>query len=217
MPFTTIFFDLDETLYPSSTGLWALIRERINVYMRDRMNLPPDEIPSLREQYFRQYGTTLRGLQANHQVDMNDYLAFVHDIPLMDYLQPNPALRRMLEGIAIRKVIFTNADSAHAGRVVAALGLDGCFDTVIDVYAMAPFCKPMPEAFRLAMGQVGESDPRNCILLDDIPGTVRAANEFGFTAILVGEKGASPDGAKYLLNLTDLPTLTSIWGNVKKR
>jgi len=217
MPFTTIFFDLDETLYPSSTGLWMLIRERINSYMDERMGLPPDDIPTLREQYFRQYGTTLRGLQANHRVDMDDYLAYVHDVPLADHLRPDPALRQMLEEISIRKAIFTNADAAHAGRVVRSLGLDGCFDAVVDVYALAPYCKPMPEAFQLAMERVGESDPRKCILLDDIPGTVRAAGEFGFTAILVGEKGANPDGGFALLNLTDLPRLTSIWGNVKKR
>jgi pyrimidine 5'-nucleotidase len=138
-------------------------------------------------------------------------------VPLADYLQPDPALRQMLEGIAIRKAIFTNADAAHASRVVSALGLEGCFDAVIDVYALVPYCKPMPEAFRLAMEQVGENDPRNCILLDDIPGTVCAAREFGFTAILVGGKDAAPDGGISLPRLTDLPTLPSVWGNVKKR
>ncbi len=217
MPITTIFFDLDETLYPSSTGLWALIRERITSYMNDRMGLPPEEIPTLRERYFRQYGTTLRGLQANHSVDMNEYLAYVHDVPLSDYIKPNPDLRRMLEGIAIQKAIFTNADAAHAGRVISALGLEGCFDAVIDVYALAPYCKPMPEAFEKAMKRVGENNPRHCILIDDIPGTVRAAREFGFTAILVDEKQAHADGGVTLKWLTDLPALTSIWEDVKKR
>jgi putative hydrolase of the HAD superfamily len=216
MPFTTIFFDLDETLYPSSTGLWALIRDRITSYMRDRMGLPLDEIPTLRERYFRQYGTTLRGLQANHKVDMSEYLAYVHDVPLSDYLKPALILREILENIAIQKIIFTNADAAHAGRVVSALELDGCFESVIDVYALIPYCKPMPEAFEMAMKHVGESEPRNCILIDDIPGTVRAAREFGFTSILVDEKEAHPDGGMALTRLTDLPKLASVWENVKK-
>ena len=88
MRFTTIFFDLDDTLYPSSSGLWPAIKERMNSYMDERMHIPRDEIPRLREKYFREYGTTLRGLQANHKVDVQDYLAYVHDLPLKDYLHP---------------------------------------------------------------------------------------------------------------------------------
>jgi len=215
--FTTIFFDLDDTLYPAASGLWHAIKARMNDYMRERMGFAEKDIPHLREKYFRQYGTTLRGLQANHSVDMNEYLAYVHDVPLSDYIKPNPDLRRMLEGIAIQKAIFTNADAAHAGRVVSVLGLEGCFETVIDVYALAPYCKPMPEAFEKAMKRVGENNPRHCILIDDIPGTVRAAREFGFTAILVDEKQAHADGGVTLKWLTDLPALTSIWEDVKKR
>ena len=36
----------------------------------------------MREQYFVTFGTTLNGLRANHGVDPEEYLAFVHDIPL---------------------------------------------------------------------------------------------------------------------------------------
>jgi putative hydrolase of the HAD superfamily len=65
MRFTTIFFDLDDTLYPSETGLWHAIKERMNSYMRERMHFPEDQIATVREKYFLQYGTTMRGLQAN--------------------------------------------------------------------------------------------------------------------------------------------------------
>jgi pyrimidine 5'-nucleotidase len=81
MGITTIFFDLDETLYPSSCGVWNLIRGRINSYLQERMGFSAEEIESLREGYFREYGTTLRGLQANHQVDMTITSAYVHDVP----------------------------------------------------------------------------------------------------------------------------------------
>ncbi len=62
MRFSTIFFDLDDTLYPSSSGLWKAIKERMNIYMRDMLHIPEDEVPALREQYYKMYGTTLRGL-----------------------------------------------------------------------------------------------------------------------------------------------------------
>ncbi len=68
--FTTIFFDLDDTLYPASSGLWPTLKARMSQYMIEIMGIPAGEVPGLREKYFRRYGTTLRGLQANHQVDV---------------------------------------------------------------------------------------------------------------------------------------------------
>jgi putative hydrolase of the HAD superfamily len=90
MRFTTIFFDLDDTLYPASSGLWNVLKTRMSDYMRVQMNIPAGDIARLREKYFREYGTTLRGLQANYKVDVQDYLAYVHDAPLTDYLHPDP-------------------------------------------------------------------------------------------------------------------------------
>jgi putative hydrolase of the HAD superfamily len=211
MRFTTFFFDLDETLYPASSGLWVEIRARINAYMHERLGFPWEEIEIVREQYFRQYGTTLRGLQANHQVDMDDYLAFVHDVPLEAHLQPDPRLRAALEGIRARKFIFTNADCAHAGRVTRALGLEGLFDGCIDVHAIAPYCKPMPESFEKALAAAGSPDPRACVLLDDQPRITRAARALGMYTVLVGKESPGFDADEALPDLADLPSLMRYW------
>ncbi len=88
----TIFFDLDDTLYPNANGLWRAIRMRIGLYMKERLNLPEGDIPGLRRFYFEKYGTTLRGLQIHKHIDPLDYLAYVHDLPLQDYLSPAPQL-----------------------------------------------------------------------------------------------------------------------------
>lgn len=184
MQFTTIFFDLDDTLYPSSTGLWKAIKERMNTYMRERMGFPEDQISAIREKYFLQYGTTLRGLQAHHEIDVQDFLAYVHDLPLKEYLTPNPNLRSIIASLPTRNLIFTNADSAHADRVLTALGLRDLFEIVVDVNAIAPYCKPMPESFQIAMKAAGENDPSKCVMIDDIHRTTRAAKEAGLFSIL---------------------------------
>src|SRR5688572_30235354 len=133
MRFTTIFFDLDDTLYPSSTGLWPAIKDRMNLYMCERLGIPEKDVPQLREQYFKMYGTTLRGLQERHHVDMQDFLAFVHDLPLIDYLKPDPTVRDIIASLPTRNLIFTNADANHARRVLTALKLDDLFETIVDV------------------------------------------------------------------------------------
>ena len=207
MRFSTFFFDLDETVYPASTGLWGAIRERINAYMHERLGIPPEQIEAQREKYFREYGTTLRGLQAAYHVDMEDYLAFVHAIPLQHYLSPDPGLRKVLEAIPARKFIFTNADRAHAQRVLDALGLQGLFDDILDVHVIAPYCKPMPESFQLALQATGNPDPHDCVLLDDQVRITQVAHALGFFSVLVGKDDSTPGADAVILRLNDLATV----------
>ncbi len=207
MRFNTFFFDLDETLYPTSSGLWSAIRERINAYMHERMGFPPEQIEVLREQFFREYGTTLRGLQANYTVDMDEYLAFVHNVPLEAHLHPDPELHGVIEALPARKFIFTNADSLHANRVLDVLGLQGLFDGILDVHTLAPYCKPMPESFEMALQAAGSPDPRTCALLDDQARITRAARRLGMYTILVGKDSAGEDADAALVKWTDLPGL----------
>jgi len=82
MRFSHIFFDLDDTLYPSTNGLWNSIRQRMNEYMLERLNIPPEQVAIIRRRYFETYGTTLRGLQLHYQVDADEFLAYVHDLPI---------------------------------------------------------------------------------------------------------------------------------------
>jgi putative hydrolase of the HAD superfamily len=205
MKFTTIFFDLDDTLYPPATGLWKEIKGRIGLYMHERMNIPQDEVSNLREKYFLQYGTTMRGLQANHKIDTQDFLAFVHDLPLKNYLTPNLILREVIASLPTRNLILTNADSNHADRVLTALGLRDLFETMIDVNTINPYCKPMPESFQIAMQIANESDASKCVMIDDINRTTRAAKEQGLFSILYNEKFDDGDADA---QLTD-------WGQLK--
>lgn len=207
MKYTTIFFDLDDTLYPASTGLWQAIKERMNLYMAERMGFDPAEIPHLREKYYLQYGTTLRGLQAHHDIDVEDYLAFVHNLPLDKYIQPRPDLCNLIASLGTRNLIFTNADAAHARRVLKALELDDCFETIVDVNAVAPYCKPMPESFQIAMCMAGESDPARCVMIDDLPRTTRAARDAGLFSILFGQDTPHPEANA---TLSDWRKLASI-------
>lgn len=207
MRFTTIFFDLDDTLYPASSGLWPRLKERMNRYMVDRMNIPEEQVPHLREQYFRTYGTTLRGLQANHEIDVQDYLAYVHDVCLTDYIHPDAIQRSVLASLPTRNLIFTNADASHARRVLQALQIEECFSEVVDVNRMEPFCKPSPQAFAMVMQAAAESDPSRCVMIDDLPHTTRAARAMGMFALLYGAATGGPDADAAFSDWRSLPGL----------
>lgn len=176
----------------------------MNTYMRERMDFPEDQIAHIRETYFLQYGTTLRGLQAHHEIDTQDFLAFVHDLPLKDYLTPNPTLRSIIASLSTRNLIFTNADIHHAERVLTVLDLRDLFEVIVDVNAMAPYCKPMPEAFQIAMNLAGETDPSKCVMIDDIHRTTAAASKAGLFSILYNETFKNGEADAHLTDWNDL-------------
>jgi len=205
MDFKTIFFDLDSTLYPESNGLWQAIRNRIDLYLHEKMGYLYDNIPEIRNRFFVEHGTTLRGLQIHHQVDTVDYLNFVHDLPLSEYLAPDPALREMLLSIPHRRWVFTNADAAHAKRVMDILGISDCFEDMIDVWRMDPLCKPRDGAYQLALNLAGETDPKGCAFIDDSTSNLTPAKKMGFFTVLVGQNRQDPSADRSLVDIHDLP------------
>lgn len=211
MFFSTLLIDLDDTVYPVETGIWKAIRQRIDLYVAQHFHLPMEEARYLRQQLFQRYGTTLRGLRAEYQIDEDEYLGFVHDIPLSDYLQPDPALGKILAGYPQRRLIFTNADSRHARRVLDALGLAACFEDIIDIKVTHPFCKPMQEAFQIALQRCGEADPSRCVLVDDQALNVKAARSVGMHAIRVSAT-QDPEAHATIRRLIDLPAVLPVNG-----
>ncbi len=179
-----ILFDLDETLYPRGVGLMQEISRLIHSYMQEKLNLPAELGVRLRHEYFKNYGTTMRGLQINYEIDSEEYLEYVHDIRLEDYIGPNEALDKMLADIALEKVVFTNASEEHARRVLKVLGIARHFKCIVDVRAMRYLSKPNPAAYQRTLEILGATAPQ-CILVEDSVRNLREAKRLGMTTILV--------------------------------
>jgi putative hydrolase of the HAD superfamily len=213
MKYTTIYFDLDDTLYPSNTGLWEAIRERMSSYMTVVLGIPDEEARDLRKHYYATYGTTLRGLQKHHCVDVDEYLSYVHNLPLSEYIQPDDETARMITLLPQRKFIFTNADADHARRVLKILGLNGCFENIIDIRAIDFACKPELSAYQRALEIADNPEPQSCLMLDDSLANLRPAKELGFTTILVGGNSETDsDGHLTIANIKDLLlVLPELW------
>lgn len=206
--YSTVFFDLDETLYAKGNGLWNAIGNRMNQYMVEKLGMPEEQISKIRQNYFEEFGTTLRGLQYHHDVDAVEYLNFVHDLPLDQFLTPDPELKRLLSNIHPSGWIFTNSDVGHASRVIKALGLDECFKGIIDIYALDYFCKPNLEAYQKALEIAGQPEPETCLILDDSLANLKTANNMGMTTVLVGTNINPSSEVHFAINsLHDLPSL----------
>lgn len=88
----TWVFDLDNTLYPHHLNLWQQVDERIRAYVSDFLKVSKDEAFRLQKNYYKRYGTTMRGMMTEHGMSPDAYLDFVHRIDHSP-LEPNPACR----------------------------------------------------------------------------------------------------------------------------
>lgn len=199
-----VLFDLDDTLYPCETGIWPVLADRICAYMQTKLNIPTENIQTIRDQYFHQYGTTLKGLEKHYGVDPVEYLTYVHDIDVRRYVLPDPALNDLLAQIPQTKVICTNADQGHSNRVMQALGVQSHFTQVVDVLRMAPYCKPAPEAFQKVIEVLGDPDPSHYLLVDDSQRNVESARRVGMQAVLVRTGCLPGDGIQQIDRVHDL-------------
>lgn len=183
--FKYVIFDLDETLYPRDAGLMQQIGMRITRYLIDRLKLSEVDAGLLRQRYFLQYGTALRGLIIERSdANPEDYLQFVHDIPLTNYIGPNPALAAMLRSIDLPKVIFTNATIEHARKVMDILGIADNFSKIIDIRMIDYISKPDRRAYEKMLTSINVR-PDECILVEDSARNLLPAKALGLKTILV--------------------------------
>jgi putative hydrolase of the HAD superfamily len=176
-------FDLDNTLYPASCNLFAEISERMTLYVHRLLDIPAEEARTLQKAYYHDHGTTLNGLMKVHNVDAEEYLAFVHDIDLAA-LTPDPRLAAIIAGLPGRKFVFTNGCVNHAGRVLRQLGLTDHFDEVWDIRTIAFLPKPDVAAYRTVLARAG-SNGRDAAMFEDIARNLVEAHQLGMTTVWV--------------------------------
>ena len=162
---------------------------RIQIWLQRQFDLTWDESFVMRRDYFLQYGTTLGGLIVAHDVDVHDYLYFVHGVPVDEYVAPNPALAEMLDEIPLRKMIYTNAISEYAGRVLHALGVADRFEQVIGIEEVGLHSKPHMDAYERMLAQL-DAQGSECIMIEDSARNLCPAKVLGMTTVLVD---AEPD------------------------
>ncbi|CBI30538.3 unnamed protein product, partial [Vitis vinifera] len=134
-----LLFDLDDTLYPLSSGLAKACRNNIEDYMVEKLGIEKNKIADLGNLLYKNYGTTMAGLRAiGYDFDYDEYHSFVHGRLPYENLKPDPVLRSLLLSLPIRKVIFTNADKVHAAKALSRLGLEDCFEGVICFETLNP-------------------------------------------------------------------------------
>lgn len=186
-------FDLDNTLYPARTDLFALIDVRMTQFIAELLNVGTDEARRIQKGYFYEHGTTLSGLMAAHGTDPHEFLAFVHDIEL-DRVGHDAELVEAIARLPGRKLVFTNGDTPYAQRVLDRLGLGGSFEAIHDIHAMGLVSKPHPSAYS-GMCARWNVDPTTALFAEDMVRNLLPAKAIGMTTLWINNGSEQADGA----------------------
>jgi putative hydrolase of the HAD superfamily len=176
-------FDLDNTLYPASSALFAQVDERIRDYVCRYLGLAPEAAYRLQKEYFHAHGTTLNGLMKVHGMAPQDYLDYVHDIDITA-IAPDPVLYAALSRLSGRKYIFTNGTVAHAERIMRRLGVHECFDGILDIVALDYQPKPRVQAYERLQAHTNLV-PSRSVMFEDVARNLAPAHAMGMTTVWV--------------------------------
>ena len=177
----TWIFDLDNTLYPASSNLFARVSKRMTYFIQKEFQLEEEPARDLQHKMFRKYGTTMRGLMTEYDMDAEEFLHFVHDIDVSD-MNKDPELAELLSKLPGRRLIYTNGSVPHAKRITGQLGIEHLFEDIFDIVASRFVPKPAPEPYDEMINKF-KVDPKRSLMVEDMAKNLRPAADLGMITV----------------------------------
>ena len=179
----TWIFDLDNTLYSADSGIFQQVHDLMGQFVSSHLDIDIEEAKIIQKNYYKQHGTTLRGMMDNHGVDPDHFLAEVHKL---DYsiVRPNHKLNEELKKLQGRKIIYTNANMQHALDVLERIELSNFFDEIYDIKMANYVPKPELAPYEQMIAQF-DIETKGSAMFDDIAKNLVPAKTVGFTSVWI--------------------------------
>ena len=184
----TWIFDLDNTLYPPHSNLFAQVDTRMGAFISERLGVDLVEAKRVQKSFYRQYGTTMRGLMSEHYAFLANLYACLF-LYIHSPIEPDPALGAALSLLPGRKFVLTNGSRAHADAIVRRLGIEEHFEDLFDIIAADFEPKPARPPYDRFIAKYG-IEPGNAAMFEDLPRNLEVPRALGMRTVLVV---ASPD------------------------
>ena len=195
-----LLLDLDGTVYQDLESVFGQVSKLMTKYISEKLNVDLKKAKELQTNYFYKYNTSLNGLMIHHDIPPKEFLKYVHDIDL-SFMKKDLVLRKELENLDMRKLIFTNGSIDHAKNVLSHLGIDDLFENIFDIIDAEYQPKPEPKAFDL-MTKKFNLDPSETIYVEDIAKNLSIGKERGCTTVWLinNEKWGKMESDKYYID-----------------
>lgn len=179
----TWIFDLDNTLYPAESNLFAQMDLKMQEYIAQFLGVPLAYARHLQKNYYRQFGTTLAGMMEVHKMEPSGFLDYVHDLDLST-VHENPRLAEAIRQLPGRKLIFTAGSRKHAERVAGKIGVLDLFEDIMDIVDARFVPKEQEDAFHLFLDKHGVN-ANQAAMFEDMPHNLFVPHAMGMRTVLV--------------------------------
>tara|TARA_A100001011_G_scaffold47071_1_gene44512 strand:- start:2606 stop:3274 length:669 start_codon:yes stop_codon:yes gene_type:complete len=176
-------FDLDNTLYSSETNLFSQIKKNIVKFISNEFKIEESEADKERLRLYKKFGTSLRGLIVEKNINPKRFLDYVHDIDVSS-IKPNISLNILLNKINEKKIIFTNASLKHAENILSVLGLSNNFSSIYSIETINFLPKPNMLSYKMLIDKEN-IDSKLAIMFEDTSWNLEPAFELGMKTVLV--------------------------------
>ena len=182
--FQNWIFDLDNTMYDINLGLFKKISNRITDFIMSKYSLDIDQAKKIQKEYYLKYGLTLRGLIVEKKLEPEEFLDYVHDVEHPE-LKKNDQLISKIRILEVKKIIFTNATSKHAKKILKILELEDDFDQIIDIKDLDYIPKPDKRSYKklLECLNLNKENLDKTIFFEDTVKNLIPAKELGITTV----------------------------------
>lgn len=197
-------FDLDDTLHNATAHIFPMMNRAMTQYIMENLALNETDAHQLRQRYWRIYGATLKGLMRHHggyptYFNPHHFLHVTHQpLNLPEIVLQEKRLRHMLQSLAGRKVVFTNAPKNYALRVLDLLGISDCFELVFSVESAQFNAKPSVRGFQRLLKTIN-AKASDCIMLEDNLSALMTAKRLGMKTIWITKQLQKPNFVDYRL------------------
>jgi putative hydrolase of the HAD superfamily len=211
---TYLLVDLDETLYPASSGMVEEISRRMTRYVSQYLKLDEDNAARIRRELSQKHGATLTGLMTEHNfTDPESYLEFVHPTDVGRYLHKDPELASTLSSVAPPKSILTNAPREHARRILEYLEIAHLFERIFDIRTNDFRGKPEKEIYHRVLTELNRKAPE-VLFVDNRIDYLLPFKKIGGKILWVAEEDSKMSLAEEVPRITSVKELPEFLRNL---
>ena len=186
---TTWIFDLDNTLYSSSTGIFNQIDLKMKEFISMKLKISGDDSFKLQKKYYKKYGTTLYGLMRNYNIDPDEFCNYVHNVNF-NLLSKSKMLKDRLQSLPGEKIIYTNANYTYAEKVLNKLGIKEVFLDIFDIKKTDYVPKPMKRSLNQLIKKY-KLDPVKTVYFEDLKKNLKYSSSIGFTTVHISNESTN--------------------------
>ncbi|MDP2806175.1 MAG: pyrimidine 5'-nucleotidase [Gallionellaceae bacterium] len=203
-------FDLDNTLHNATPHIFPHINRSMTAYLQEHLQLSEDAANEMRMDYWQRYGATLSGLIKHHGTEPDHFLWHTHQFPdLKNMVLREPRLRRALEQLPGKKVVFSNAPQHYAEAVLKLLRIEDLFDDVFAIEHAHYRPKPQRQGF-VRLLRKHHLQPSRCVMVEDSSENLQTAKRMGMKTVWVSKQSIAPSYVDIKIrNVMELPRVLS--------